>query len=191
MNKPLSSSVGSAAVITAVFNEVFATSENTLLQGGAEEPLYLPAESGKPARLFFRSDYPSSALHEVAHWCIAGEHRRTLVDYGYWYEPDGRSAQQQMEFLSVEARPQALECLFSEAAGVSFTLSQDNLSGGSEGEFERRFAGEVKLAIEQYLAEGMPGRASLFFDALARRFSPHTEPAALKLRALSTAALNT
>ena len=58
------------------------------LVGGFEEPLYLPATDDCVAEIRFRSDYPSSALHEVAHWCLAGERRRALEDFGYWYEAD-------------------------------------------------------------------------------------------------------
>ena len=50
-----------------------------------------------------------SALHEVAHWCIASAGRRRCRDYGYWYIPPPRDATAQTEFFAVEARVQALE----------------------------------------------------------------------------------
>ena len=116
--------------LTAIFNSLFSDSFNTRLEGGADEPLYLPASSScKHNRLVFCQDYISSALHEVAHWCLAGEKRRNLIDYGYWYHPDGRSRAQQKIFEKVEIRPQALEWIFSVAASHSFTVSTDNLLG--------------------------------------------------------------
>ena len=82
-----------------VFNQCFAATEHTQLRGGAEEPLYQPASgAGGMHLLFYREDYFASALHEIAHWCIAGSARRRMVDFGYWYAPDGRDAQQQAAF---------------------------------------------------------------------------------------------
>ena len=47
------------------------------------EPLYLPVGHGEShARIIFAHGYFSSALHEVAHWCIAGDQRRQKVDFG-------------------------------------------------------------------------------------------------------------
>ena len=76
--------------LIAAFDDCFLETFNTRLVGGAEEPLYLPSTKTLPARIFFRSDYVSSALHEISHWCIAGEKRRDQEDYGYWYETDTR-----------------------------------------------------------------------------------------------------
>lgn len=45
-----------------------------------------------------------------------GEKRRQLVDFGYWYAPDGRSAEQQELFQAVEVKPQAMEWILSPAA---------------------------------------------------------------------------
>ena len=102
------------ARLEAVFARCFARTENTRLVGGAAEPLYQPAGKGNgPHSLYFREDYFASALHEVAHWCIAGIERRQRVDFGYWYAPEGRSDDQQRAFESVEVRPQALEWYFS------------------------------------------------------------------------------
>ena len=64
---------------------------------GAAEPYYEP---GAPSVIYFREDFDRSALHEVAHWCVAGPLRRGLPDYGYWYAPDGRNAEQQSAFYS-------------------------------------------------------------------------------------------
>ena len=84
------------------FNATFEQPERTVLQGGADEPYYAP---GEPHRIVFREDFVRSALHEVAHWCVAGERRRTLPDYGYWYSPDGRDADQQQAFLRSRRDP--------------------------------------------------------------------------------------
>ncbi len=55
------------------FHFLFEAPYRTRLCGGAEEPLYRPAgaEGGHHSIIFTR-DYLSSALHEIAHWCIAG-----------------------------------------------------------------------------------------------------------------------
>ena len=98
-----------------------------MLEGGFEEPVYLAGTSvaGEPARIRYTRDYFRSALHEVAHWCVAGPRRRRLDDYGYWYAPDGRDAAAQAEFLRVEVRPQALEALFCAACNHPFRVSLD------------------------------------------------------------------
>ena len=75
--------------------------------------------------IYFRNNFASSALHEIAHWCIAGAERRKVIDYGYWYI-ENRTAEEQLQFESLEIRPQALEWIFSEAAGVRFRVSLDN-----------------------------------------------------------------
>ena len=77
----------------------------------------------------FAHGFYASGLHEISHWCIAGEARRQLVDFGYWYCPDGRDAQTQSEFEAVEIKPQALEWMFCVAAGFPFNVSCDNLNG--------------------------------------------------------------
>ena len=79
-----------------IFNDLFVRPFNTELIAGGEEPVYCPAKaSGDRHGIVFCHDYFSSALHEVSHWCIAGAQRRELVDFGYWYAPDGRSTAQQ------------------------------------------------------------------------------------------------
>lgn len=155
----------SSRAIERVFAACFLESHRTVLIGGADEPLYAPSRDGiAPHRVFYRADYASSALHEAAHWCIAGHRRRQLEDYGYWYEPDGRSEEQQRAFEAVEAAPQALESLFAEACGVTFHLSADNLDGG--GVPSERFAAAVTRRRTRYLTEGLPRRAALFREAL-------------------------
>jgi hypothetical protein len=120
----------------------------------------------EPHRVVYREDYFASALHEVAHWCLAGADRRKLEDYGYWYRPDGRDPREQEEFERAEARPQALEWIFSEACGFPFQLSADNLAGalGPSDRFEQG----VRRAKADQLARGLPDRADRFLAALRR-----------------------
>lgn len=159
--------------VIRVFNRLFAERFNTWLEGGGEEPVYLPVgENYDVNRLIFRSDYVSSALHEIAHWCIAGEQRRQLEDFGYWYHADGRTEVQQRTFETVEIKPQALEWIFSVAAGHPFNISADNLSadiGASE-----VFVSQVVDQARAWCSSPMPARAAAFTDALSEVFG--TEP---------------
>lgn len=149
-----------------LFNDLFRESFRTVLVSGGTEPEYLPATARhENARIVFAHGYFSSALHEISHWCIAGEQRRTQVDYGYWYCPDGRTPSQQTAFEQVEVKPQALEWLFSVAAGSRFHISVDNLSGDGavdEAGFHRR----VRAQADGYLSTGLPERAGQFFRTL-------------------------
>lgn len=162
-----------AEALIAVFNETFAESEQTVLVGGGTEPEYLPAGPDGPARIIFREDYASSALHEIAHWCIAGPARRQLHDFGYWYRPDGRSADEQVAFEQVEVKPQAVEWALSRAAGIRFNLSADNLASGPQGnDASAGFRQAVFAQCQRYFADGLPSRAQRFFVALQQRFRP-------------------
>ena len=169
--QPLKQAMPSEAdILCSIFEGCFAASMRTRLLGGGEEPLYQPAKSSDDYhQIIFRSDYAASALHEVSHWCIAGEQRRQQLDYGYWYEPDGRSVAQQRVFESVEARPQALEWLFSVAAGRQFRVSMDNLNGDSIDPFPFQLA--VWQAVHRYLANGLPRRAAVFWRALQNYYA--------------------
>ena len=149
-----------------IFERAFFVSHNTRLVKGGTEPVYLPAsEPGTHHRIVFTRDYFASALHEVAHWCIAGAARRQLEDYGYWYAPDGRSAARQREFERVEVKPQALEWVFATAAGYRFRVSVDNLDG--EGRASDTFLRAVRRQALDYCRRGLPGRAAVFARALA------------------------
>ncbi len=149
-----------------IFDRVFLPTENTRLVHGGDEPVYLPADPHCPwHRVVFRHDYASSALHEVAHWCIAGSQRRLLMDYGYWYSPDGRSTGRQAQFERVEARPQALEWVFSRACGIPFRPSIDNLDGAPAD--SHGFARSILCEAHQLCREGLPVRAGRFLSALA------------------------
>nr|WP_255487164.1 elongation factor P hydroxylase [Oceanospirillum sediminis] len=149
-----------------IFNDLFLISENTRLVRGDDEPIYLPASmTGSEHQVIFAHGFYASAMHEIAHWCVAGAKRRLLEDYGYWYEPDGRTEQQQRLFETVEVVPQAMEKCFCSAAGFPFRVSVDNLNG-SPGDTSG-FSHNVDLKAQKYLNHGLPGRAQRFFDALA------------------------
>ena len=152
-----------AESVVATFNRLFQVPEETVLVGGASEPFYLP---GQPNQVFFRADYVRSALHEVAHWCVAGRCRRGLPDYGYWYTPDGRSAERQAAFFSVEAKPQAIESLFCDALNVAFAPSVDNLVHASSDLALRTFEERIELWRARLLSGALPRRASRLIAAL-------------------------
>lgn len=153
-----------------LFNATFAETENTLLVRGADEPLYLPAdENHLRHRIVFAHGFFASALHEIAHWCIAGRKRRQLVDYGYWYRPDGRNAEEQREFEIVESKPQAIEWAFSQACAKPFEVSIDNLSGVAVD--RAAFEACVMQAYHRYESKGFPPRAQHFMNVLRAFYS--------------------
>ncbi len=163
--------------LIAIFNCLFATQHRTLLEKGADEPLYMPASitstrAGEQHRVVFRHDYFASALHEVAHWCIAGSNRRALADYGYWYAPDGRTTQQQRTFEQVEVKPQALEWIFAQAARHPFRVSNDNLAAAEA--TNHAFAQTVYQQVLHYCTQGLPLRAETFRIALAAFYHTST-----------------
>ena len=153
------------------FDSLFSDSFNTRLIGGADEPVYLPADAETGFhRVIFTRDYFASALHEIAHWCLAGEQRRQQVDYGYWYTEDGRTAEQQKIFESVEVKPQAIEWMFSLASGQKFSLSIDNLNGEYSDPIPFKLA--VLAQAKAYCVHGLPQRAALFHRQLVAQFNP-------------------
>ena len=159
----------SSVDLISLFAATFQARYNTVLVGGGEEPVYLPADDDCPRhRIVFTRDYFASALHEIAHWCIAGEQRRRQVDYGYWYQPDGRDAEQQAVFQQVEARPQAIEWAFSLACNAPFRISLDNLDGdaGDAEPFRQRVL-ETRLTMEK---TGFPPRAKQFIAVLRSHY---------------------
>jgi elongation factor P hydroxylase len=156
--------------LESVFDTCFAR-YHTILRGGYEEPFYQAPTSGRAGTIQYRNDFFASALHEVAHWCIAGSARRQLDDYGYWYAPDGRDNEQQMAFEAVESKPQALEWFFAKACAYPFKISVDNL-GASDGQLPdtRRFSQAVLSQAQQWQCAGLPERAAQFFRALVAEF---------------------
>ena len=157
--------------LEAIFHACFEDEYATTLEGGGDEPLYIasPDPGSAPHRIVYREDYFASALHEIAHWFLAGASRRALDDYGYWYHPDGRSPDQQLAFEQVEARPQALEWILSEACGHAFHLSADNLEGGAGP--SARFAAAVEREKSRLEHDGLPPRAARFVRALRAAWS--------------------
>jgi elongation factor P hydroxylase len=166
------------AIIEQTFAALFTDAYQTRLIGGADEPLYRAATAAQPYhQLYYRDDYPASALHEIAHWCIAGTARRRCDDFGYWYQAGERSAELQRRFESVEVAPQALEWLFSRACGRGFQLSVDNFAVDNRP--PAPFAEAVLARLQGWLASGaLPTRAAQFAAAL-NRAATNSDPALL------------
>ena len=144
--------------LITLFNECFADVYNTRLVKGEDEPVYLPADKERDYNaIYFAHGYYSSALHEISHWLIAGDERRKLEDFGYWYVPDGRTAEQQKVFEQVEVKPQAIEWILSVAAGYRFHISADNLNGEATDASE--FKQAVFAQVKAYGLQGLPERA--------------------------------
>lgn len=149
--------------IVEVFNSTFEKNHHTILRGGAAEPYYQVQED--QAVIYFREDFRASALHEVAHWCLAGAARRRQNDYGYWYEGQ-RDAAAQQRFEAVEARPQALEWMFSRVLNIPFRASADNLA--LPGHDTLPFRRSIQAAAVTMLERGLNPRARQFAAALSK-----------------------
>jgi elongation factor P hydroxylase len=168
--------------LITLFNSCFFQPYNTQLVKGGHEPLYLPASVDHPHhQLIFAHGFFASALHETSHWLIAGEERRQQLDFGYWYVPDGRNAEQQALFQRVEVKPQAMEWILSVAAGSRFRVSIDNLSG-CESETEQ-FKQAVFTQVQIFFEQGLNERAIRFRQALCDFYgtNPMFEMASFKL----------
>ena len=164
--------------IAGLFNATFASTHATVLVGGAAEPAYHPPDAsridvarGVPATpgygrgvIRYREDFAASALHEIAHWCIAGPARRALPDYGYWYVAPPRSRAEREAFYRVEARVQALERILARICGCRFRVSADDLSVDSVADFERAID-----AAATDLEQCLPPRAERFINAALHR----------------------
>lgn len=167
--------------LIALFQQTFGSDYNTELVCGQDEPIYLPADAKHSQhRIIFAHGFYASAIHEISHWCLAGEARRQLVDYGYWYCPDGRSAEQQAEFALVEVKPQALDWLFSVAVGHPFNVSCDNLNGDFQPD-RIAFQRDVHQQVLTYLEQGLPQRPAKLVAAMqhfyaTRAFQPEHFP---------------
>lgn len=149
-----------------IFNHTFYSDYNTKLELGDDEPIYLPADKDVGYhRIIFAHGYYASAMHEIAHWCVAGPERRLLEDFGYWYEPDGRTEAVQAEFEKVEIRPQAYEWILSMSAGFPFTVSCDNLNGDFEPD-RLAFMHKVHAEVGKIFEQGLPLRVKMLSDAL-------------------------
>lgn len=152
--------------LISLFNTLFAH-QHVILVRGAGEPEYFPAKDNQPARIEFAHGFFQSALHELSHFFIAGERRRQLSDFGYWYAPDGRTEAQQQAFERVEIKPQALECLFTLACRRPFQVSQDNLFATFDTSTST-FAQDVYQQAKAYIAEPhvIPRDAKILLQAL-------------------------
>ena len=149
-----------------LFDSTFFDSFNTRLIKGGDEPLYLPVNADcEYHQIIFARGFYASALHEIAHWCIAGEKRRLKGDFGYWYIPDGRNEKQQQKFEQVEVCPQAVEWAFNVAANKPFNVSADNLEGVPVD--RHAFQAKVYKQVLVYLSKGFPVRAQQFIEVLA------------------------
>lgn len=153
--------------IIHIFNQNFLKTHQTRLVKGGDEPIYLPLSSEREYHeIHFAHGYFSSALHECAHWLIAGKKRRQLEDFGYWYNPDGRTAKEQALFETVEVKPQSMEWILAEACGYTFRVSLDNLNG--ELTDTRAFKQAILKQVLEYCTHGLPLRAKRFRQALAQ-----------------------
>jgi len=161
------------STVIELFNQCFKSSINTELVRGGHEPIYIPRSTYYPwDRVIFAHGFFSSALHEISHWCIAGEERRKLVDFGYWYNPDGRTPEQQAEFEKVEIKPQALEWILCKSANFTFNVSIDNLSADQKAieQSANIFKDNIYKQVHEYLQKGLPKRAQQFSDTLIAHF---------------------
>lgn len=159
--------------IAGVFNQTFSR-YRVVMCGGFDEPLYLPPSAVRHgdkagqgiAEIRYTRDYSASALHEAAHWCIAGQRRRAHTDYGYFYVPPPRSAVDRRTFEDAELTAQALESILAQACGIEFRISADDL--GTDTEITKLFARRVERYARQWVTSGLPPRASIFYGALRR-----------------------
>ena len=164
------------AQICACFNALFEARYRVQLRGGGAEPDYFPPTESAPGALVAREDFATSALHEAAHWCVAGAARRALPDYGYVYLPPPRSAIDQQLFFSSELRNQAVELYLAVSAGVAFRASADDPDLGFSD--LAAFELEVRALVAQWQG-----------PALLQRHSAPPQRAVLLGAALSAALL--
>lgn len=152
--------------IAGCFNSTLGLRYRVRLIGGAHEPLYQPGDPDW-ALIRYKLDYPASALHELAHWCIAGHARRKQVDYGYWYDPPPRTESAQVRFAAVELPVQALESILARACERPFQVSVDDVDGSPE--FAAVFSAQVAVHARQM---ELVGRAEALRANLQRLSMP-------------------
>ena len=73
--------------------------------------------------------------------------------------PDGRTAEQQRRFFTVEVKPQAIEKHFCHVLQLSFQVSVDNLGCGTPPGMSD-FREAVDRQFYAYLQQGLPPRAA-------------------------------
>jgi len=150
--------------IAGCFNAYLGRINRVRLIGGAAEPVYLPGLEQGYATIRYTRDYPRSALHELAHWCIAGSQRRDREDYGYWYQPPPRTISQQLAFVDAEIEVQAVECLLAKTCGLPFRVSLDDVD--ADPEMSAQFEAAVSVRADEIRQGGLPKRAELLVIAL-------------------------
>lgn len=123
------------------------------IKGGIAEPFYAAPRVNVGSIIYFRSNYPRSLLHEMSHYCLAGDRRRNVDDFGYWYTPCGRTIEEQQRFEIVEARPQGLEKVMCEIVGIKFMPSLDDFSGRPPTE---EFLKNLEVAYKEMLINPPP-----------------------------------
>ncbi len=156
--------------LQSLFHQVFQDEYNITLEFGADEPFYYAAKNKSERNILYcREDFFASALHEIAHWSLAGVERRKKDDYGFWYSPDGRDIEKQREFERVEIKPQAIEKAFSEACNYPFKASVDNLS--LENYDPSSFISNINKQFNLYKETRFPLRAQRFINALEQFYS--------------------
>ena len=153
---------------------------NTALSPGADEPFYRAANDKACAIIYSNQDFFSSALHEIAHWSLAGDKRRLQDDFGYWYHPDGRTPEQQEEFFEVEVKPQAIEWAYHLAANVPFQYSLDNLNNQVSDKQIQSFKSRVNAQLAHYFEKGFPATAIEIIGFLSQNYN-HSKPIQLPL----------
>jgi elongation factor P hydroxylase len=70
----------------------------------------------------------------------------------------------QSRFEEVEVKPQAIEYIFSQAAGIPFYVSMDNLMNPQAN--TDVFQARVNAQVHEYKTNGLPHRAKLFHQSL-------------------------
>ena len=111
--------------IAAIFNATLGASHKTVLLGGGDEPVYFPSVEGRESVILYTRDYVRSVLHELAHWSLAGEKGRSLLDYGCKYNPPPRTLREQQGFFLAELKVQALEKRYCDILDIDFCVSSD------------------------------------------------------------------
>jgi elongation factor P hydroxylase len=174
--------------IAGCFNRRLGRRHGVRLIGGAAEPLYEPGSEGGTAIIRYTRDYAASALHELAHWCIAGARRRQLPDYGYWYRPPPRTNAEQSAFYRAEMPVQALEARLAAAAGLPFRVSVDDLDrepSAASVAATRRFVEDVQALSDRMAYQAVSSRAAEL-EANLRRYRRQVHRSGLSAATTST-----
>ena len=151
--------------LVALFNQTFLSTENTLLEGGAEEPFYLPVLGTH----LLRSDYPRSALMKSP----TGVWRRPPpADGGLRLLVQPRRAQR--------CRSVSIFCCGSEAPSTGSSVLRrvwhrlctrvDNVECEVDIQLLTAFEQRITHWRQTYERSGLPPRAERFAAVLKRAF---------------------